>query len=111
MAKFFGKIGFIETSETRPGVWTEQVVEREYYGDLLRNSKRWSASSNSINDNLNISNQISIVADPYAVNNFHSMKYVKYMDACWKISDVEVEYPRLVLTAGGVYNGETAETT
>jgi hypothetical protein len=32
------------------------------------------------------------------------------MGANWKISNVEVHYPRLILTIGGVYNGETASS-
>lgn len=104
MAKFYGKIGFIETQETSPGVWTETVVERNYYGDLLRNTRRWD-SSEYLNDNLSISNQISIVADPYAYENFHSIKYAEFMNAKWKVSSVDVQYPRLILDLGGVYNG------
>lgn len=104
MAKFCGKIGFIETQETSPGVWTEIVIERIYYGDLLRNTRRLD-SSEYLNDNLSISNQISIVADPYAYENFHSIKYAEFMNAKWKVISVDVQYPRLILDLGGVYNG------
>lgn len=106
MAKFFGKIGYAETIETSPGVWRPKIVEREYFGDLTRNVRRYE-SSGQVNDDLNIANEISIVADPYAYDNFHAMRYVSFMGANWKISSVEVQYPRLILTIGGVYNGET----
>ena len=105
MAKWYGEIGFAETVETKPGVWVEQITKRNYYGDVIRNSRRLQ-SANQLNDNINISNQISIVADPYANNNFHSMRYAKFMGTEWKISDVEVQFPRLILTLGGVYNVE-----
>lgn len=101
--KWYGSIGFAETVETIPGVWETQITEREYSGDLLRNSRRLQ-SSNQVNDNVTISNQISIVADPYANGNFHAMRYVEFMGAKWKVSDIEVQYPRLVLTVGGLYN-------
>lgn len=104
MAKWFGEIGFGETSETSPGVWTETVTSRKYYGDFIRNSRRLQTSSEKVNDDLNISNQLSIVADPYATKNFHMMRYATVMNAKWKITDVEVQYPRLILTLGGVYN-------
>lgn len=104
MAKFYGAIGYAKTVETMPGVWTEQITERDYYGDVIRNSRRLQ-SSDKVNDDINISNQISIIADPYAINNFHSMRYAEFMGAKWKISDVEVQYPRLLLTLGGLYNG------
>lgn len=104
MAKWFGKIGYAETVETKPGVWKEQITEHEYFGDLLRNSRRLQSSS-SLNDNVNISNEISILADQFAYQNFHSMRYATFMDTKWKISNIEVQYPRLILTLGDVYNG------
>lgn len=103
MAKFYGIIGYIETKEVEPGVWEEQIVERPYYGDLTRNTSRFQ-SSGGVNDDINISNNISIIADPYAKENFQHMRYVKFMGTKWKITNVEVQYPRLLLTAGGVYN-------
>lgn len=103
MAKFYGEIGFGTSIETSPGVYEDQVTTRNYYGDLIKNTRRLQ-SSGSVNDDVNISNQISIVADPYANENFYAMRYVKFMGAKWKISDVEVQYPRLILTIGGVYN-------
>jgi hypothetical protein len=104
MAKFFGKIGFAETVETAPGsgVWIEQITERDYYGDLGRNTRRLQ-SSEGLNDDINISNELSIVSDPFARENFHSMRYVEFMGAKWKVSTVEVQYPRLILTLGGLY--------
>lgn len=105
MAKFYGPVGYAETVEIRPGVWDDQITERIYSGDVIRNTSRWSTSSDSTNDDLNISNQISIVADPFAYQKFHLMKYVEYMGTRWKITSVEVKYPRLILTIGGIYNG------
>ena len=107
MAKFFGPIGYAVTTEVRPGVWKDQIEERKYSGDVIRNNSRWATSSDSTNDDLNVNNQISIISDPFARNNFHTMKYVGYMGAKWKITNVEVQYPRLILTVGGVYNGPT----
>ena len=105
MAKFYGKIGYASTVETKPGVYEEQIVERSYYGDLIRNTRRLQCAD-QVNDDINISNEISIVADPYATNNFHTMRYAVFMGTKWKISNVEVSYPRLILTLGGVYNGQ-----
>jgi hypothetical protein len=107
MAKFYGKIGFVETAETTPGIWEPIVTERNYSGNLERNSRRRD-TPNNINDDLSISNSISIVADPYVMNHFHSMEYVEFSGIKWKISDVEVQYPRLILTIGGEYNGKQA---
>lgn len=108
MAKWYGEIGYAEMVETSPGVWTERITKRNYFGDVVRNSSRWSTSSDSTNDDLNIDNQISIVADPFAYQNFHKMKYIAFMGAKWKITKVEPQHPRLILSVGGVYNGEQA---
>lgn len=107
MAKFCGAIGYAVTEETKPGVWKEQITERMYFGDLTRNTRKLQ-STDQLNDDINVANEISIVADPFANENFHSMKYVEFMGAKWKITSVEVQYPRLILTVGGVYNGEQA---
>lgn len=104
MAKYYGKIGFAESVESAPGVHVEKIVERNYYGELVRNSRRLQ-SENQLNDNINISNEISIVADPYADKNFHMMRYIEFMGTKWKINNVEVQPPRLILTVGGVWNG------
>lgn len=103
MAKYYGAIGYAETVETKPGVWKEQITERMYSGDLLRNSRRFQ-SADKLNDDINISNELSIVADPYANQNFHLMRYAEFMGTKWKITDIEVQYPRLRLTLGGEYN-------
>lgn len=105
MAKFFGVIGFEETQETKPGVFEPMVTERNYSGDVLRSSKR-NESGEKINDDVSISNQFSIVADKYAYNHIYGMKYLKYMGVKWKISDVEIQHPRLIINVGGVYNGD-----
>ena len=105
MAKFYGAIGFATLVETKPGVWEEKTVPRNYSGDVIRNSRRLQNGEN-LNDNISVNNEISIIADPYANESFHSMRYVKFMGTKWKISNVEVAYPRLILTLGDVYNGE-----
>ena len=107
MGKWYGKIGYAETIETEPGIWEEQITERSYYGDVL--TSRWMRqSSDKVNSDINISNRISIIADPFANQNCSHMVYIEFMGAKWKITDIEVQFPRLILTIGGVYNGEQA---
>lgn len=110
MAKFFGEIGFVFTNETVPGVWKEEVVARNYYGDVRRDSKRYEPGQ-KINDDLTVNNELSILADPYANENFYALRYVKWAGTYWKINNVTVDYPRLILTIGGVYNGPKAITS
>ena len=105
MGKFYDIVGYVETVETVPGVWQEQTIERKYYGDVVRNTKRWEAGQD-LNDNLNVSNSISIMADAYAYEHFFAIRYIKWMGALWKVTTVDVQRPRLILTIGGVYNGK-----
>lgn len=104
MAKWYGKIGYADNVEVEPGVWEDSIIEHSYYGDLNRNTRSLQ-NSGGINDNINLSNEISIVADPYASENFYKMRYVEFAGTKWKITNVEVKYPRLILSIGGVWNG------
>ena len=104
MAKWYGKIGYADNVEVEPGVWEDSIVEHSYYGDINRNTRSLQ-NSGGINDNINLSNEISIVADPYASENFYKMRYAEFAGTKWKITNVEVKYPRLILSIGGVWNG------
>jgi hypothetical protein len=103
MAKYFGSIGYAETVETSPGIVKEEITERNYYGDILRNDRRLE-DNDKVNSDINITNRISIVSDPYAVENFWKIRYVTFMGNKWKVKTVDVEFPRLILTLGGLYN-------
>lgn len=107
MAKFHGKIGYSQSVETAPGVWTDEVSEREYYGDVIRESKQYTTRE-QVNDNLEVNNRISIIADDFANANFSAMRYVIWHEVYWKIKTVELNRPRLILSLGGVYNGTKA---
>jgi len=105
MAKFYGSIGYnMGTVETAPSVWEESIIELPYYGDVLRNTRRYE-KGDSLNDNLVLNNLISIVADAFAIQHFSAIRYIKWMEASWKVTNVEVQRPRLILTIGEVYNG------
>lgn len=110
MNKWYGKVGYGVAEETLPGVYVEKIIERSYYGDVTRNVKN-EESGESLNSNINITNNISIVADAFACQNFHLMKYATFMGARWVVKSVETAHPRLLLTIGGVYNGPTPETS
>ena len=105
MAKYYGKIGYGITEEKTPGVWVNVINERFYYGDIIKNYKK-AEQVQTLNDNINVNNQISIISDPYAMENFHHIKFAEFMGTKWKVTSVDVEFPRLLLTLGGVYNGQ-----
>lgn len=103
MTKYYGAIGFASSVESSPDVWTEEITERNYYGDVIRNVRRLDGTE-FINDKVVVNNSISIVADAYANENFFTIRYASWMGSNWKVTSVEVQPPRLILTLGGVYN-------
>lgn len=108
--KFSGKIGFWENDiETSPGVFKPKIVEKSYTGDVLNNIRRFQSSENQQNENLVISNRISILSDLYMRKNWSSIKYVFWNGVKWKANSIDVgSYPRVIIELGGVYNGKTS---
>lgn len=108
MAKFSGMIGFVRNVETYAGsgVWIEDIIEKQYRGDVINDVVKWQDTS-KVNEDLNISNKFSIVADAFAMRNIGNMRYVDYLGTKWKINTVEINRPRIILYLGGLYNGTT----
>lgn len=109
MSKWFGRIGFYETVDEGNGVYNAKIVTRNYYGDVLRNSRRYN-NSGQINDDITVSVQVSIISDHFVNQRLSNIKYVEYMGTKWTVTEINPEnYPRLILTLGGVYNGDNEE--
>ena len=105
MNRWCGKIGFAEQVETSQSVWTEEITERTYRGDILRNTRRLQDSQEKISYNISISNQISVVADAYIRDHFVDMRWVEFMGAKWKATEVDAsQSPRLIITLGELWN-------
>lgn len=103
MTKFYGKVGFVKTEETAPGVWTRKCEERPYAGDVIRKFYKLDGNG-KVNDDLNLNNSISIVCDDYIYDNLVYIAYVEWLGSLWKVNSVEPQRPRLILEIGGVYN-------
>lgn len=110
MARFHDVVGYADALETSSGsgVWIDQIVEYSYFGDVIRQVRNL-GSDDKINEDIIVSNSISIVADQYANENFLKIKYVRWMGVLWTVTSVEVRAPRLILSLGSVYNGPTPE--
>jgi hypothetical protein len=104
MNRWYGNVGYVETVETEPGVWEERETVRSYFGELVRNTSKFQTSG-GVNDDRDISVEISIVADPYADIHFPSIRFVEFGGVNWKVTAVQPKRPRLILTLGGEYNG------
>lgn len=110
MSKWYGKVGFANCVETEPGVWKDEITEHPYYGDVLRKS-RGLQNGSDINDDITVNVQISIVADSYATQNIYAMRYIEFHGANWEIAIAEPQFPRIILTLGGMYNGTQIRPT
>lgn len=109
MAKFRGVVGYNNgTVETNPGVWVEDIIEKTYRGDVIRNARKLE-EGDRVNSNISVQNSISIVADAYAGEHFHAIRYIRWAGTLWTVTSVEVQRPRLILRLGEVYNGPTAD--
>lgn len=103
--KFAGKIGFYEgTKETKPSVYKPVIVERVYIGDVIRNARRFQSTEYQ-NETTVLSNQISIIADLYFQKNLASVRYVEWMGVKWRATVSTIDYPRVTIDLGGVWNG------
>lgn len=107
--KFYGLVGFwVEDVEVKPDVFKSVFIERPYAGNVNWDNRHYQTSEHQ-NDNIRLNNQISILSDLYSHENFASIRYVVWNNVKWRVTNVEVNYPRLVLTIGGVYNGSGTE--
>lgn len=106
MAKFYGEIGYGDSVETPTGsgIFVDTITEFSYYGDVIRNSANLRGSE-YLNDNITVSNSISIVADEYAIAHIFAIRYIRWAGELWTVTSVEVKSPRLILSLGNVYNG------
>lgn len=103
--RFCGKVGYITTEETRPGIWEEQITERVYRGDTIKPASHWQ-NGEGVNDDINITSDISILADAFAYQHFSEIRYVEFMGAKWKVKSANPDRPRITLSLGGLYNGQ-----
>lgn len=103
MAKFYGEVGYAISTETAPGVWVDEIVERNYRGDILLDQRRWQPAD-QVNDNINVDNKVSIMADPYMYENLDTIRYVSLYGTKWKVKTITILRPRIDIYLGGVYN-------
>lgn len=108
--KYYGNIAYAETVEVKPGLWKEKTTTRPYYGDVLRNTRR-REGTDKINDDITANVQISIVADAFALKHFYAIRYIEWMGSKWKVSEVEPQHPRLILTIGGLYREDVGDSS
>jgi len=100
MGKFYGEIGFFKTVDKGDGIWTNEILEKTYYGEVSKLSKRFT-TQDKVNDDIQLTQQISIIADKFFYENYDSIKYVRLNGSNWKVSNIEFQRPRIILVLGG----------
>lgn len=105
MPRCSGVIGYALAEETQPGVWTEDVIEKKYYGDIVRDNRKV-IDQGVINGSFNINNNISVISNKFMLDNMAFMRYISFANSKWKINSVDIKPPRIIITLGGLYNGK-----
>src|SRR5882724_1702977 len=109
--RFSGAVGYVTQTEDLPGVFVEHVTEKIYFGDVFKDSRRLGGPSQVppvVNVDISLSNSFAIVGDDKAYGDFKSIRYVWWEGVPWTVTDVEVRKPRLILTVGRQWDGNTA---
>lgn len=109
MARFYGKVGYVTSTDMGDGIYKNIPEEFPYYGDIINISKRWQVTEN-LNDDIRLEQTFSIVADKYAYENYYKIRYIIIDNVAWRVTNVVVDRPRLTLFVGGIYNGETVSS-
>lgn len=108
--RFAGTVGFATPTEETPGVWKDVIVEREYFGDVIRDARLLGAPSlvpPEVAGTISVQNSFSIVGDAMAYESFMNIRYVTWNGQKWIVTDIEVRRPRLILSIGGQWDGDT----
>lgn len=104
--RYYGRVGFSTTMETAPGVWAPVEETRPYYGDVVRNRRRWSDRNDSSNRDISVDNSISVVSDEYMTRNLGNMAFIEWAGKKWRIASFAIDWPRVTIELGGLYNGQ-----
>lgn len=105
MAKYAGLVGYVTDEENPPGVWSANTTVREMRGDVLR-AAFVPQGTDRVNKNITLQHRISVVGDAYSFENFYAIRWLEFMGKKWEVTMAETASPRIILTLGGIYNGD-----
>jgi len=104
-----GVIGYGIPTKIRPGVVEDVIVEKKFRGETVRPPSSGPDETAKVNDDLHVGVTISVVATAYHNTHVHLLRYISWQGQLWKVSNVEVQHPRLIMRLGGLYRGPKAE--
>jgi len=108
--RYCAKLGFRDTKEkfdadgNPTSIWVEVITERTYKADVINNTYR-NQQQESVNDNYVINVKLSMLAcDAFTISHLNSIIYCDWLGHKWKVTSVDIQRPRLIVTLGGDYN-------
>lgn len=105
MTRYAGNIGFYSGETNNDGIVTPSYTDHKMRGDTFT-VRALRTESQQRQDDLSFSNQLSLLGDQYSFENFSNIVYAEFMGQKWKVTSVEIQYPRMTLTLGGIWNGD-----
>ena len=104
-----GVIGYGEQTKIRPGVVEDVIIEKKFRGETVRPPSSGHDEGGKVNDDLKVGVTLSIVAGAYHSTHVHAIRYITWQGKRWKVANVDVAHPRLIMRLGGLYNGPTPD--
>lgn len=105
MAKYSGLVGYVTEEEISPGVWQPKNNSRKMRGDIIRQTSN-NQNDMKVNNDTTLSHRVSLVGDAYAFSNYYDIKWIDIDGYRWKVSSVEVQRPRIIVSLGGPYTAQ-----
>lgn len=102
MSRFSGELGFVISRETAEGVWLEDRIEIPVKG-TIRSLYVRNDNNSSVNSNLRLTNEVSILLNSKIQTYLETLKYVVWKGSKWEVQSIGVAYPRLSINLGGLY--------
>ena len=90
------------THETEEGVWLEDKIEISIKG-TIRSLYVRNDNNSSVNSNLRLTNEVSILLNSKISTYLETLKYVVWKGSKWEVQSIGVNYPRLTINLGGLY--------
>lgn len=104
--KWYGDIAIATDVETESGYFEPQLEVRKYYGDIVTNRRSYQPGADNGTSTVRVNNSISVIMDANLYNNLSRIEYIEFGGALWKISNIEINGVRVILSLGDIYTGE-----
>lgn len=104
--RYSGKLGLVQQTEVRPGIWEETVTEVSVLGEVRQRTEVLD-SGDAILPRYRTTTSISVPARGVGPRDNSMIRYITYKGDRWQIASIVDEPPRIVVYIGEVYRGPT----